>query len=68
MKDFSGWKICAGWLVPGEELETDEFDAVLNKILASDAAEAGTAERKEEEAGANARSSASSLSSHPAYR
>jgi hypothetical protein len=35
--DFSGWKICSCWLVPGEELEREEFDVVLDKILASDA-------------------------------
>ena len=34
--DFGGWKICSSWLVPGEELMRDEFDVVLEKILASD--------------------------------
>jgi hypothetical protein len=29
------WKLCAAWLVPGEELKRDEFDAVLDRILAS---------------------------------
>ena len=58
VEDFNGWKLCPCWLVPGEALERDEFDAVLDKILASDAAEAETAERKEAAAGANASSSA----------
>ena len=34
--DFGGWKICSAWLVPGEELVRDEFDVVLEEILASD--------------------------------
>ena len=34
--DFGGWKICSSWLVPGEELVRDEFDVVLEEILASD--------------------------------
>ena len=29
------WKLCAAWLVPGEELKWDEFDVVLDCILAS---------------------------------
>ena len=29
------WKLCAAWLVPGEEWERDEFDLVLDNILAS---------------------------------
>ena len=29
------WKLCAAWLVPGEELKRDEFDSVLDHILAS---------------------------------
>ena len=29
------WKLCAAWLVPGEELKRDEFDVVLDRILAS---------------------------------
>ena len=29
------WKLSADWLTPGEELERDEFDHVLDKILAS---------------------------------
>ena len=32
------WKLCADWLTPGEELERDEFDHVLDYILASDPA------------------------------
>jgi len=35
--DLSGWKVCSCWLLPGEELEREEFDVVLDKILASDA-------------------------------
>ena len=34
--DFGGWKICSAWLVPGEELVRDEFDVVLEEIIASD--------------------------------
>ena len=29
------WKLCAIWLTPGEEWERDEFDYVLDHILAS---------------------------------
>ena len=29
------WKLCAIWLVPGEELVRDEFDLVLDCILSS---------------------------------
>ena len=29
------WKLCAAWLTPGEERERDEFDYVLDHILAS---------------------------------
>jgi len=29
------WKLCAAWLTPGEEWERDEFDYVLDHILAS---------------------------------
>ena len=29
------WKLCAAWLAPGEELERDEFDSVLDHIFAS---------------------------------
>jgi len=29
------WKLCAAWLVPGEELKRDEFDSVLDHIIAS---------------------------------
>ena len=29
------WKLCAAWLTPGEELKMDEFDLVLDRILAS---------------------------------
>ena len=32
------WKLSADWLTPGEELERDEFDHVLDYILASDPA------------------------------
>ena len=29
------WKLCAAWLVPGEEWKRDEFDSVLDHIFAS---------------------------------
>ena len=29
------WKLCATWLVPGEEWKRDEFDSVLDHIFAS---------------------------------
>ena len=58
VEDLGGWKLCACWLVPEEELKRDEFDVVLDQILA-DAAETGMVarERKEKAAGASASSS-----------